>query len=361
VMDLWLPSPHDAAGTIRNAHLLARLIDRLHRLPGVERVGGVNAFPLQGGNTQNGTFLILQRPDEVSDFEDFERLSHQPARTGEAEYRVASGGYFGAMGIPLVRGRLFDERDSFEAPNVAVISASLARSRWPNEDPIGKLIQFGNMDGDLRPFTIVGIVGDVREESIDEASRPTFYASYRQRAVAGFHVAIQERGDIGVLTSSARRVAADMSPTVPVHFESVTQIVSSSLADRRFLLLLLGLFAALALVLATTGVYGIVAYGASQRTSEIGVRMALGARGGDIVRLLVRQGATYAAAGVAVGLGVALALSRFLRSLCYGITTTDPVSFVVTSIALLAAAIAASWIPARRASRIDPMEALRHE
>jgi putative ABC transport system permease protein len=363
VMDLWLPSPADAAAGARNAGLLEQLLARLRAIPGVARVGGINDFPLGGGFYPNGTFLILQRPDEVAGLEDFRRLAREPARAGNAEFRVASAGYFGTMGIPLIRGRLFDERDAPGAPHVALISASLARTRWPGEDPLGKLIEFGNMDGDPRPFTIVGIVGDVHEQGIGEAPRPTFYAYYRQRssAFSTFHIAIQSDGDLTALTASARRAARELDPQVPTRFASLADVVSASLADRRFVLLLLGLFGGLALVLATTGVYGVIAYMTSQRTPEIGVRMALGARATDVVRSFVRQGALFAATGIVVGLIAAFALTRFLSSLLYGIGHADPLSFVSAALVLLAAALVASWIPARRAARVDPMEALRYE
>jgi predicted permease len=288
---------------------------------------------------------------------------HIPARSGYAQFRVASEGYFGVMDIPLIRGRLFDERDVPSAPHVAVISASLARTRWPGEDPLGKLIQFGNMDGDLQPFTIVGIVGDVHEQSLGAAPRPTFYAYYRQRPRKAytFHIALQGQVDPAALTASARRVARELDPEVPTLSRTLTDVVSASLADRRFVLLLLALFGGLALVLASMGVYGVIAYTASQRTRELGVRMALGARGRDVEAMLVRQGAAFALAGIAIGLVAAFALTRFLGSLLYGVRATDPVSFAATALVLLAAALVASWIPAPRAARVDPMEALRYE
>ena len=363
VMDVWLPAPRDTAANVRVAGFLDRLIERLRAIPGVERVGGVNDFPLGSEFYPNGMFLVLERPDEVSNFEDFKRLGHQPAHRGYAEFRVASEDYFSVMGIPLIRGRLFDERDAPGAPHVAVISASLARTRWPGEDPLGKLIEFGNMDGDLRPFTIVGVVGDVHEQSLGAAPRPTFYAYYRQRPgnASTFHIALLGQVDPAALTASARRIARELDPQVPTRFRTLTDVVSTSLADRRFVLLLLALFGGLALVLASMGVYGVIAYMASQRTRELGVRMALGARGKDVEAMLVRQGAAFALAGVAVGLVAALALTRFLASLLYGVGATDPLSFAATALVLLAAALVASWIPAHRAARVDPMVALRYE
>ncbi|HVE78593.1 MAG TPA: ADOP family duplicated permease, partial [Gemmatimonadaceae bacterium] len=185
VLDLSLPSPSGsdaAAEAARLGRFYDDLVGRLRAIPGVAEVGGVDAFPLTGRNPGNGTFLVMSSPDESVRMEDLTPLFRDSSRTGQADFRVASGGYFRAMGIPLVRGRLFDDRDAPDAPHAALISQTLARTRWPNEDPVGKVIQFGNMDGDLTPFTIVGIVGDVREASLAAEPRPVFYANVRQRA-----------------------------------------------------------------------------------------------------------------------------------------------------------------------------------
>jgi putative ABC transport system permease protein len=362
LMDLWLPPPRNDAQKAALARFHETLIERLRAVPGIDRVGGVNDFPL-GSSYPNGRFLILNRPDEVANFQDFGRLAREPGRAGEAEFRVASDGYFEAMGIPLLRGRLFETRDAPDAPHVALISQSLAERRWPGEDPIGKLIQFGNMDGDLRPFTIVGIVGDIRERSLATVPRPTFYGYYRQRAgvVYRFHTVMQGAVPPGSMTAAARRIVRELDPEVPLRFHTLEDVVSASLADRRFVLLLLGLFGATAMVVATMGVYGVIAYLASQRTQEMGIRMALGARAGDVVRLLVGQGAGLALTGIAIGLVGAFALTRFLGTLLYAVGANDPVSFAATSVVMLVAVLLASWIPARRAARVDPMVALRTE
>ncbi|HEX5420336.1 MAG TPA: ADOP family duplicated permease, partial [Gammaproteobacteria bacterium] len=370
VMDLWFPEPcrYSSAGAVCNSatetrivDFIERLHDRLRAIPGVERAGGVNDFPLEGGGA-DGTFVIVQHPGEISSFKDFDSFWHDPARTGHAEFRVASPTYFGTMRIPLIRGRFFDERDTRDSPHVAVISASLAKTRWPGENPRGKLIQFGNMDGDLRPFTIVGVVGDIHEYGIGMPPRPTFYVDYRQRPRTAFqfHIAIDTRGDPAAVIASARRIAQALDPTVPVAFEPLSTIVSASLADRQFILLLLSLFGGLALVLAATGVYGVTAYMAAQRTAEIGVRMALGARDGDVMRLLLRQGAAFAAVGIAIGLAAAFILTRVLRGFLYGVGAADPATFAAIVLVVFVITIAASGIPAYRASRIEAIEALRH-
>jgi putative ABC transport system permease protein len=219
------------------------------------------------------------------------------------------------------------------------------------------------MDGDLSPFTIIGVVGDVQEYGIGSPPRATFYSDYRQRprTASEFHVVIQGAFDAAAMIAAARRVANALDPEVPTRFERLREVVSASLADRRFVLVLLGLFGGLALMLATTGVYGVVTYMALQRTPEIGVRVALGAQPRDVVRLLVGQGALFATAGIAVGLVAAFMLARLLESLLYGVSTADATTYAATSVALLVATAVASLIPAYRASRVDAVEALRHE
>jgi len=203
----------------------------------------------------------------------------------------------------------------------------------------------------------------MHDQSHENAHRPTYYAYFRQLPgkATTFHIALLGQVDLAALTASARRVARDLDPQVPTLFRTLTDVVSASLADRRFVLLLLALFGGLALVLASMGVYGVIAYTASQRTRELGVRMALGARGRDVEAMLVRQGAAFALAGIAIGLVAAFTLTRVLASLLYGVGATDPLSYAATALVLLAAALVASWIPAHRAARVDPMVALRYE
>jgi putative ABC transport system permease protein len=363
VMDLWLPPPRHDTEKAELARFHETLIERLRALPGIDRVGGVNDFPFGATYYPNGTFLVLNRPDEVSNFRDFGRLARDPGRAGDAQFRVASDGYFEAMEIPLIRGRLFETRDAPDAPHVAVISQSLAQTQWPGEDPIGKLIQFGNMDGDLRPFTIVGVVGDVRERSLAAEPRPTFYGYYRQRPRVAYRFHTVMQGTLGPasMIAAGRRIVRELDPEVPLRVRLLEDVLSASLADRRFVLLLLGLFSATAMVVATMGIYGVIAYLASQRMQEMGIRIALGARAGHVARLLLGQGASLALTGIAVGLVGAFALTRLLGNLLYAVGAKDPVSFAATSVVMLVAALLASWMPARRAARVDPMVALRTE
>jgi hypothetical protein len=267
------------------------------------------------------------------------------------------------MGIPLLRGRVFDARDTRNAPHVAVISASLAEARWPGEDPLGRLIDFTGMDGDLRPFTIIGIVGDIEELGIGAMPPQLFYAEQRQRPRRAneFHVVIEGGGNVAALAAAAREVARELDPQIPVAFRTLREVVAAWMAQRQLVLVLLALFGVLALVLAATGVYGVLSYRVARRTREIGVRVALGARTPDVMRLLVREGAAFAVGGVAIGLAVAIASTRVVASWLYGVGATDPTTFAAVAVAMTGVALAASWVPAYRASRTDAMEALRHD
>lgn len=358
VMDVMLPMA--SQDVVRNARFLDELTRRIGAVPGVEHVGVTDAPPLSGRGA-SGMFLILDRPDEVQSFDDWMRIMENPNRTGEAEYRWASGDYFRAMGIPLVAGRLFDERDHADAPHVAVISESLARTRWPGEDPIGKLIQFGNMDGDLRAMTIVGVVGDVRHESLEAEPLPTFYGNALQRPVMGRVSVVISGPGAQAAVGQARAAVQSLDPTIPVLFRPIEDYFSYSLAGRRFSMVLLGIFAVVALFVAAAGLYGVISYLVAQRTREVGIRIAVGARPADVMRLVVGQGAVLAAAGVACGVLAALALTRFLAGMVYGVGTTDPATFAGVAGLLLGVATLASWVPARRAVRVDPMVVLREE
>lgn len=336
-------------------------LTRFRAIAGVRHAGGVTSVPLDPGGISNGTFIILRDVNETLDMQGFQELARNAERTGAAEFRVAGPGYFEAMGIPLVRGRLFDARDVSAAPHVAVISASLANTRWPNENAIGKVIQFGNMDGNLTPFTIVGVVGDVREQSLASPPRPTFYASYQQRQSRAwrFNYVIATSGDPTSLMNAARRILRELRPDIPARVRTIDQIVGMSVADRRFVLSLVGVFALAALVLAVLGIYSVISYLVTQRARELSIRVALGARGRDVVGLVLRQGIVLALVGIAVGAAAAYAVTRFFESMLYEVSATDPAAFAAVTVLLAIAAAAASWIPARRAANAEAMDVLR--
>ena len=256
---------------------------------------------------------------------------------------------------------MFDQRDGFNSPHAAVISESLAQSQWPHQDPIGHTIQFGNMDGDLHLLTIVGVAGDTHEYGLEQPPRPTVYVNLLQRPRSDFSVVLHTEADAGQVIAAARAIVHDEAPDVPPRFRTFTQIYSASLGSRRFNLTLVVVFALTALLLAVAGVYGVVAYGVAQRTQEIGVRMALGARSVDVSVLILRQGLTTTLMGVAIGVAGSFATARTIQSLLFGVTPTDPLTFIAVAASLIGVAGLACYIPARRATNVDPMVALRYD
>jgi predicted permease len=288
-------------------------------------------------------------------------LFQQKERLGTADFCPATDGYFRVLGIPLLRGRLFDDHDGPDSPHVAVISESLARERWPGRDPIGETIEFGNMDGDLRLITIVGIVADTHDYGLEAKPRPTVYVNLRQRPRPQVSVAMLTSADTGQVVKAARAIVQQLDPEIPARFRTLSQVVSASLGSRRFNAILIACFAITALVLATTGVFGVMAYSVSRRTREIGVRVALGAQSGDVRGMILRQGLRTILAGVAIGAVGSLALTRTVRSLLFGVSANDPLTFVAVTLVLVGAALLACYFPARRATRVDPVVALRCE
>jgi putative ABC transport system permease protein len=321
-------------------------LERLAALPGVTAIGGVNGLPMVGGGN-DGQFLI----------------DDNPALKGYGGFRVASPGYFSAMGMHLLQGRFFDQTDGPETPQVALVSESLARQYWPNEDPLGKGIQYGNMDGDTHLLRVVGVVSDVREFGLEAKAQPTVYVHYlqRPRQARGFAIVARTQADVKTLIPAMRGAVQSLNRDVPTNFRTLGQVFSSSLDNRRFSLVIFGSFAAVALLLAALGIYGVTSYAVTQRTTEIGIRMALGAQPGNILTMVIGQGIILSLIGICVGLAGAFALTRLLASLLFGVSATDPMTFVAVSLLLLGVALVACFVPARRATKVDPMVALRYE
>ena len=365
-MTVSMPAAQEPAEQRRLAQFYQRLLERLHTLPGVMSVGGTNALPMSGDGA-NGTFIIDDGANPAKDMAELLRqmdaLRGVSGKSGDADFRVSSAGYFAAMGIPLVRGRLFQDSDGPDTPHVAVISQTMARRFWPNEEAIGRQIQFGNMDGDVRLLHVVGVVGDVRDAGLDAEPRPIVYVNYFQRpaAAADFSIVALARGDAAALTDAMRREARALNPEMPTKFQTVKEIVSASLDNRRFSMVMLGVFAGAALLLAMVGLYGVVAYITSQRTHEIGIRMALGAQRLDMLRMIFRQSFALVVSGVVLGLIASFGLTRLLASMLYGVQTTDIITYAGVVGLMVAAAALASYVPARRAMKVDPMVALRYE
>ena len=364
-MTVSMPQPEAPAEQRRLAQFYQQLLERLNGLPGVTAVGGMNALPMSG-NGANGTFII---EDGSKPAQTMEALGAQlnalagTGKTGDADYRVASSGYFTALNIPLVRGRFFQESDGPDAPHAALVSETMARRFWPNEDPLGRQIQFGNMDGDLRLLHVVGVVGDVRDEGLEAEARPIVYVNYFQRpaAAAEFSIVLRGHGDAGAWTAAMRREARALNPEMPTKFQTLTEIISASLDNRRFSMIMLGVFAGSALALAMVGLYGVMAYITSERTHEIGIRMALGAQRVDMLRMILRQSFTLVLAGVALGILASIALTRLLSTMLFGVRATDVLTYAGVVGLLAISAALASYIPARRAMKVDPMVALRYE
>jgi len=350
----------DAKAKTGLAIFYSNLIDRLEQIPGVRKVGATNGLPMEGG-LPDGMFLLMTQNEIPKTMDGFGSLSQQKERIGNADFCVASDGYFQALGIPLVRGRIFNERDGADAPHVAVISESLARDRWPNQDPIGHTIEFGNMDGDLRLLTIVGIVGDIHEYGLDAPPRPTVYVNLFQRPRPAITITILSDSDTRLITSAARGILKDLNPEIPAKFRTFSEVYAASLGSRRFNVILVGFFGITALLLATAGVFGVMAYSVSRRTREIGVRVALGAGSGDVLRMILSQGLRTIFIGVVIGIAGSLALTRMVESLLFGVTATDPLTFGGVTLLLVGAALIACFVPARRATKVDPMVALRYE
>jgi predicted permease len=369
-MEFSPPIPHgqagmDQAAIARQVHLLDDIVDRLRAIPGATSVGLAGAVPVAAGdNLPEGDFVILNGHNPPATFDQFGRMARNHSQTGHALYAVAAEGYFYTLGIPLIRGRMFGAQDTLNSPNVALISQALARQRWPDRDPIGQTIEFGNMDGNLEPLTIVGIVGDVRARGLDAPPDSVIYVDYRQRGMnlnSTPTVLVRTASPEDTIISAARGIFHDLAPEVPVKFSTFAVEMSGWLANRRFLLLLVELFAAAALVLATVGLYGVVAFFVTRRTQEIGIRLAIGAQRGDVLRLVLGEGARLAAFGVVIGIVASFAITRLLSSLLFGISVTDPLTFAGVAALLFLDALAASYIPARRAVRVDPVTALRYE
>ncbi len=335
------PEKHQIAGFFQEA------INKVRALPGVEAVGATSELPLSGGMSTSG-FDIEGRPAPPPD----EKMM--------AGNRAISPDYFSTMGISFIKGRDFTDMDNEKAAGVAIINQSLARLFFRDEDPIGKRVSWDAKTNQW--YSIVGVVSDIRHASLDEKAEPEIYLPYLQRPKPSLTLAIRTHTDSESMLSAVRSEIQSIDKDQPID-EAMTmnQYLSDSISQRRFNTLLLGLFATLALGLALVGIYGVMSYSVTQRTHEIGIRMALGAKTTDVLKLVVGQGLMLALAGIAAGLAASFALTRLLSDLLYEVSATDFLTFASVSVLLAIAALLASYIPARRATRVDPMVALRYE
>jgi predicted permease len=295
----------------------------------------------------DGSYWIDHLPSELS------------VSAPQAVFSVVSPGAFAALGIPLTSGRDFDGSDGFDAPFTVIVNQSLARKAFPGQNPIGRSL-FCGYDS-LKPMTIMGVVGDVRQFGPATPPWPEIYMPYEQHPKGDFYLLARTAGNPTAIWETLRRMVRDRDPNVPVKFSTLEENLAENVAAPRFRTLLLGIFAGLAVCLAMVGVYGVMAYAVGQRSNEIGLRMALGASQGDVLGLVLRQGLVYVALGLALGLAGAFAATRLLRSLLFEVKPTDPATYAAVAGLLAVVALAASYLPARRATRVDPVTALRQE
>jgi putative ABC transport system permease protein len=324
----------------------------LRRSPGVRGVAATNALPFSGlGGSRS--FHIEGREEK------------RPEDQTEEQLRIVTDGYFAAMGIPIVAGREFTDRDALNQPRVAVVNDAMAKKHWPHESPIGKRVSFSTNEPHW--YEIVGVAGNIKHRALEAADRPELYVPFRQPLFAGWtvrpmYVIARTAADPASTVAIARHEIARVDRDQPISdVRTMDERIGRSLSSRRFSMVLLALFAGLALTLAAVGIYGVVAYAVTERTHEIGVRVALGAQRRDVMAMVVGQGMTMTLVGTAIGVAASAALARLMSSLLFGVSAVDPATFVAIPMLLIAVALAACYVPARRAMRVDPLQTLRSE
>jgi len=344
---LSLP-PAQYSTQARTSGLFHAVLDRVDALPGVTAAGAVNSLPFSGDNS-SGSFLIEGHAVPAG------------GTAPHADQRIVSPGYFRAMGIPLLRGRLLSDADRQGSPLAVVIDDALAQEYWKGKDPLGQHLRRAS---DGAPWaTVAGIVGHVQHNALDSKLRKaTFYGSYLQQPTQSLQFVVHTAGDPMLLANAVQREIASLDQDLPIFdVKTMDQRVAASLANRRFAAWLLAVFSFIAMLLAAVGLYGVMTQSVLQRSREIGVRMALGAQSGDVLHMILRQGAILAAAGLVAGTLGALVLTSLMKSLLFAVSPADPLTFALVAALLLAVALVATWLPARRATRLDPVNTLRYE
>jgi putative ABC transport system permease protein len=338
------PSPY-AEDEQRMANFFTSALDRIASVPGVTSAGAVTALPLSGG-VQSAKFTVREHPAPA------------PGQEPSAQYAIITPDFFRTIEAPLIRGRAFNNQDTAKAAPVIIINEACARSLWPNEDAVGKHLSIGFEQSVTRE--IVGVVGDTKQSDIGTPAKPAMYLPHEQSPTPLMTMVVRTTSDPAALSAAVRSQISNVDKDVPVsNISTMEQIVATSVAPRSFNMVLLTIFAVVALLLAAVGIYGVMSYSVTQRTHELGLRMALGARPSDVLKLVIKQGMMLALIGVAIGLIGAFILMRMMSSLLYGIDASDPLTFGLIAGLLSLVAFAACYFPARRATKVDPMIALR--
>jgi len=361
-MRLSLPSTK-YKGDPQVAAFYRQLLDKIKVLPGVESASAISELPLSGSYSSGST--AVENAEQQEGLKTF-----QGAAYIEADRRSVSPDYFHTLGIALKQGRLLTEADNESASPVAVVDDTFEHRFWPHDSAVGKRFVANVMNGKIQWGQIVGVVAHIRHYGIDQVKqfalgqegREQAYFPYLQRPSTRMYLAIKTTTDPASLVSAVRGEVRTLDPEQPVYdVKSMDQLVTTSLAQRQLNMVLFVTFSSIALILASVGIYGVMSYSVTQRTHEIGIRMALGARQRNVLGIVVRQGMTLAITGVAIGIGGALALTRLMSTLLFGVSASDPVTFGLIALLLTGVALAACLVPAIRATRVDPMVALRYE
>jgi predicted permease len=334
--------------SVRYVQFYGPVLERLRAVPGVRSAATTTLLPIQGSGW-NGNFTIVGRPKESD-----------PSKEPFAEYRVVSSNYFAALGIPMMQGREFSDQDALDAPRVVIVNDEFVRRYFPNETPIGKQI----FAWESKPATVIGVARSVHQVSLDSPPRTELYVPAAQTPWQLFDVTyvLSTRGAPESVMPSVRAAVREIAPVQPIfQVRTMDGVISDSLRNRKLTLSLLAIFAALALVLSAAGVFGVMSYGVSQRQQEIGIRMALGARGSDVTTMVLADAGKLVALGVAIGLVAATGLTRVLTGMVYGVGVRDPLTFALVSAIIAAVAMVASLVPAVRAARVDPIAAMRSD